>query len=137
MRAKCFSEDDKRLLVERVRGNQTGMQNKTFKREQMIEAFKDPQTWCYCGIAITTTLPTSGLGAFANIIITGFDFTILETQVCYKPTERSIEIVKGMGADLLNSCLLWCWDSTSYSSSSAQHGSSRKQDKTSSSCSAS
>ncbi|CZR65675.1 related to allantoate permease [Phialocephala subalpina] len=81
MRAKCFSEEDKRLMVERVRVNQTGVQNKTFKREQMIEAFKDPQTWCYCGIAITTTLPTSGLGAFANIIITGFHFTVLQTQL--------------------------------------------------------
>ncbi|EKD16952.1 uncharacterized protein L3040_006238 [Drepanopeziza brunnea f. sp. 'multigermtubi'] len=81
MRAKCFSEHDKVLLVERVRGNQTGMQNRVFKREQMLEAFRDPQTWCYCGIAVTTTLPTSGLGAFANIIITGFDFTILETQL--------------------------------------------------------
>lgn len=81
MRAKCFSEEDKHLMVERVRSNQTGLQNKQFKREQMIEAFTDPQTWCYCGIAICTTLPTSGLGAFANIIITGFKFTLLQTQL--------------------------------------------------------
>jgi uncharacterized membrane protein len=68
-------------MVERVRSNQTGLQNKQFKREQMIEAFKDPQTWCYCGIAVFTTLPTSGLGAFANIIITGFHFSVLQTQL--------------------------------------------------------
>ena len=37
MRAKCFSEEDKRLMIERVRDNQTGLQNKTFRREQMIE----------------------------------------------------------------------------------------------------
>ena len=81
MRAKCFTEEDKHLMVERVRSNQTGMQNKQFKKEQMIEAFKDPQTWCYCGIAVFTTLPTSGLGAFANIIITSLKFTILQTQL--------------------------------------------------------
>lgn len=81
MRAKCFSEDDKKLLVERVRDNQTGIQNKTFRREQMIEALKDPQTWCFGLIQILTTLPTSGLGAFANIIINGFHFTILQTQL--------------------------------------------------------
>lgn len=81
MRAKCFSEEDKRLMVERVRTNQTGLQNRRFRREQMVEALKDPQSWCYCLIAICTTLPTSGLGAFANIIITGFNFTVLQTQL--------------------------------------------------------
>lgn len=81
MRAKCFSEEDKRLMVERVRSNQTGVQNKKFRKEQMIEGLLDPQTWCYCLIAICTTLPTSGLGAFANIIITGFNFTVLQTQL--------------------------------------------------------
>ncbi|PGH28006.1 hypothetical protein AJ80_00261 [Polytolypa hystricis UAMH7299] len=81
MRANCFSEDDKRLMVERVRSNQTGLQNKKFRKEQMIEGFMDPQTWGYCLIQICTTLPTSGLGAFANIIITGFDFSNLQTQL--------------------------------------------------------
>ncbi|KFY00283.1 hypothetical protein V490_01414 [Pseudogymnoascus sp. VKM F-3557] len=81
MRAKCFSEDDKRKMIERVRSNQTGMQNRVFRREQMIEAFKDPQTWCYCLIAICTTLPTSGLGGFANIIILGFKFDALQVQL--------------------------------------------------------
>lgn len=81
MRAKCFSEADKKLMVERVRSNQTGLQNKKFRKEQFIEGLRDPQTWCYCLIAICTTLPTSGLGAFANIIITGFDFTVLQTQL--------------------------------------------------------
>lgn len=82
MRAKCFSEEDKRLMVERVRDNQTGIQNKTFKKHQAIEALKDPQTWCYAGIQFCTTFPTSGLGAFANIIIKGnFGFNTLQTQL--------------------------------------------------------
>ncbi|OLN96436.1 putative transporter C417.10-like protein 1 [Colletotrichum chlorophyti] len=81
MRAKCFSEDVKKEMVERVRDNQTGIQNKQFKREQAIEALKDPQVWGYSLIALCTTLPTSGLGAFANIIIKGFGFDTLQTQL--------------------------------------------------------
>lgn len=81
MRAKCFSESDKKLMVERVRSNQTGMQNRKFRFEHARDAFTDPQMYCYCLIAICTTLPTSGLGAFANIIITGFHFTVLQTQL--------------------------------------------------------
>ena len=81
MRAKCFTETDKHKMVERVRANQTGLQNKTFRAYQMWEAFRDPQMYCYCAIQVFTTLPTSGLGAFANIIISGFDFTELQTQL--------------------------------------------------------
>ncbi|KAL5337191.1 major facilitator superfamily domain-containing protein [Aspergillus crustosus] len=81
MRAKCFSEEDKRLMVERVRSNQTGLQNKKFRAYQVWEAAKDPQIYCYMAIQVFTTLPTSGLGAFANIIISSFDFTVLETQL--------------------------------------------------------
>ncbi|CAG8949457.1 hypothetical protein HYFRA_00007687 [Hymenoscyphus fraxineus] len=81
MRAKCFSEEDKKLMVERVRSNQTGVQNRKFRKEQFWEALGDPQMWCYCAVAICTTLPTSGLGAFANIIIKGFHFSTLETQL--------------------------------------------------------
>ncbi|KAK0724402.1 major facilitator superfamily domain-containing protein [Lasiosphaeris hirsuta] len=81
MRAKCFSEEDKHLMVERVRDNQTGLQSRKFRRDHMIEAFKDPQVWGYSLIALTTTLPTSGLGAFQGIIISGFGFTVLQTQL--------------------------------------------------------
>lgn len=81
MRAKCFSEEDKHLMIERLRSNQTGIQNKQFRSYQMWEAFRDPQLWCYCSIQIFTTLPTSGLGAFAGIIMTSFNFTTLQSQL--------------------------------------------------------
>ncbi|KAI1488030.1 major facilitator superfamily domain-containing protein [Biscogniauxia mediterranea] len=82
MRARCFSEKDKHLMVERVRDNQTGLQNKVFKKDQVWEALMDPQTWCYAAIQFTTTLPTSGLGAFANIIISSnLGFSNLQTQL--------------------------------------------------------
>ncbi|KAJ5550285.1 hypothetical protein N7535_001773 [Penicillium sp. DV-2018c] len=81
MRAKCFSEEDKRLMVERLRANQTGIQNRKFRTYQMWEAFSDPQMWCYCAVQVFTTLPTSGLGAFFGIVISSFDFTVLQTQL--------------------------------------------------------
>ncbi|EMF08909.1 2-ketogluconate transporter [Sphaerulina musiva SO2202] len=81
MRAKCFSEEDKQLMVERVRSNQTGLQNKVFRKEHLWEALTDVQCWCYCLIQVCTTLPTGGLGAFANIIIKGLGFTTLQVQL--------------------------------------------------------
>lgn len=81
MRANCWSEEDKKKMVERVRSNQTGLQNKKFRAYQFKEALLDPQTYCYMGIQFFTTLPTSGLGAFYNIIINGLGFSVLQTQL--------------------------------------------------------
>ncbi|KAI5289409.1 hypothetical protein KEM54_003910 [Ascosphaera aggregata] len=102
MRAKCFSEEDKKLMVERVRDNQTGLQNRKFRKEQLFEALLDPQAYGYCLVQITTTLPTSGLGAFANIIITGFDFTVLQTQLLAMVLGAYIIIVLCLSAWLVN-----------------------------------
>lgn len=68
-------------MVERVRDNQTGLQNRQFKKHQFIEGLKDPQVWAYGMVSLTTTLPTSGLGGFSNIVIKSFGFTTLETQL--------------------------------------------------------
>jgi hypothetical protein len=81
MKAKCFSEHDKQLMVERVRANDTGIQNKTFKRYQLIEALTDPVTWLYVLLQLTSTLVIGGLGVFSNIIIKSFGFTTLQTQL--------------------------------------------------------
>ncbi|KFY91695.1 hypothetical protein V500_04514 [Pseudogymnoascus sp. VKM F-4518 (FW-2643)] len=81
MKAKCFTEDQKRMMVERVRTNETGIQNKTYKTYQVLETVKDPVIWCYIMLQITSTLVIGGLGVFSNIIIKSFGFTLLQTQL--------------------------------------------------------
>ncbi|KIK65420.1 hypothetical protein GYMLUDRAFT_239956 [Collybiopsis luxurians FD-317 M1] len=81
MRAKCFSPEDRILMAERVRKNETGIQNKQFKRYQAVEAFKDPIVWSVTLISFTNGLPTGGLGAFSNLIITAFGYTQLQTYL--------------------------------------------------------
>ncbi|KAH6646147.1 major facilitator superfamily domain-containing protein [Truncatella angustata] len=81
MKAKCFNEDEKRLMIERVRVNETGIQNREWKRYQMIETLRDPLVWCYVMLNITSTLVIGGLGVFSNIIISSFGFSYLQTQL--------------------------------------------------------
>ncbi|KZL71744.1 major facilitator superfamily transporter, partial [Colletotrichum incanum] len=66
MKAHCFSEEDKKLLVERVRSNRT--------------------VYGFALIQLLTTLPSGGLGAFANIIIKSFSFSTWETQLLQSVT---------------------------------------------------
>lgn len=61
--------------------NQTGVQNRKFKKEQVWEALTDPQCWGYASVQLCTTLPTSGLGSFQGIIIKSFGFSVLQTQL--------------------------------------------------------
>ncbi|KAL2851525.1 major facilitator superfamily domain-containing protein [Aspergillus pseudoustus] len=81
MRAKCWSEEDKRLIIERVRQNQTGLQNRVFRWEQVRDAFTDPQLCAFAIIQICTTIPAGGIGAYANIIIKSFGFSTRESQL--------------------------------------------------------
>ncbi|KAH6885220.1 major facilitator superfamily domain-containing protein, partial [Thelonectria olida] len=81
MKAKCWTEDDKKLMIERVRENQTGLQSRVFRKEQVWDAFTDPQLWAFALIQLLTTLPSGGLGAYANIIVKSFGFSTWETQL--------------------------------------------------------
>lgn len=81
MTAKCFTEEEKQLMVARVRHNETGIQNKKYKKYQMLEAFLDPLVWCYVLLQISSTLIIGGLGVFSNLIIANFGFSTLQTQL--------------------------------------------------------
>ncbi|KAJ7095236.1 major facilitator superfamily domain-containing protein [Mycena belliarum] len=81
MRATCWSPEDRLLIAERVRKNETGIQNREFKMHQAWEAFKDPTVWLITLISFTNALPTGGLGAFSNLILVAFGFTTLQTYL--------------------------------------------------------
>ncbi|KAK7061570.1 MFS general substrate transporter [Favolaschia claudopus] len=82
MRApKSWSPEDRLLIAERVRKNETGIQNREFKMHQAWEAFKDPTVWLITLISFTNALPTGGLGAFSNLILVAFGFTTLQTYL--------------------------------------------------------
>ncbi|KAJ7628862.1 MFS general substrate transporter [Roridomyces roridus] len=81
MRATCWSPEDRLLIAERVRKNETGIQNREFKWYQAWEGLKDPTVWLITLISFTNALPTGGLGAFSNLILVAFGFTALQTYL--------------------------------------------------------
>ncbi|RDX44014.1 MFS general substrate transporter [Lentinus brumalis] len=81
MRATCFSPEDRLLMAERVRKNETGIQNKEFKWYQVREALTDPVVLSVTLVSFTNGMPTGGLGAFSNLIIKAFGFTTLQTYL--------------------------------------------------------
>ena len=61
VKAKFISEREKAISIDRMRADQTGIENKTFKRKQMIEAFSDPKTWLMFFFNIWIVIPNGGL----------------------------------------------------------------------------
>jgi hypothetical protein len=100
MKAKCFTEDEKRVFIERVRGNETGIQNKTYKKYQMLETITDPVIWCYVMLQITSTLIIGGVGVFSNLITASFGFSVLQTQLL-NITQGAVTIIVMIGSATL------------------------------------
>ena len=63
-----------------IRENQTSVENKTFKKEQMVKALTDPKTWPFTLFAALTSVPNS-LSNQHSIIITSFGWTTLQTTL--------------------------------------------------------
>jgi len=85
-RAKCFSEEDKLLIVERVRANDQGIKNTHWNPEQFREALTDPLIYLFFILLVLNTLITGGLGTFSNLLINqAFGFDVLNAQLLTMP----------------------------------------------------
>lgn len=83
--AKGMSQREKRLTVERLRDNQTGVENKHFKAYQLREAFTDPKTYLFFVLGIVCNVPNGGISNFGTLIIQGFGFSTLVTTLMQIP----------------------------------------------------
>ncbi|KAI0321964.1 major facilitator superfamily domain-containing protein [Amylostereum chailletii] len=72
--------DERAKAVQRIKENQTGVENKHFKKEQMIEALTDPKTWLFALFSALDNVPNSLTNQRA-IIVSGFGFTRLQTTL--------------------------------------------------------
>ncbi|KAL7412202.1 major facilitator superfamily domain-containing protein [Mrakia frigida] len=79
---RFWSQEDRTKMVERVRENGTGIQNKKWKKDHVVDALTDPQVWAFVLIQFANTIPTGGLGAYSNIIISqNLGFSVLQAYL--------------------------------------------------------
>ncbi|KAH9897315.1 putative allantoate permease [Xylariomycetidae sp. FL2044] len=86
VRAKFMNEREKAIVVDRLREDQTGVENKTFKREQAIEALLDPKTWLMFLFNVVINVPNGGLTNFTPLIIKGLGYTSQRSTLLTMPT---------------------------------------------------
>ncbi|KIM92856.1 hypothetical protein OIDMADRAFT_46519 [Oidiodendron maius Zn] len=83
--APLLSQGERRWAVERLRENQTGVENKHLKRYQVVEAFKDPKLYVFFILGVVCNIPNGGISNFGTIIIQGFGFSTLVTTLMQVP----------------------------------------------------
>ncbi|TGO11922.1 hypothetical protein BTUL_0098g00250 [Botrytis tulipae] len=88
-RAKFLTPEEKKFAEERVRVAGTGITmsiKNEWKAEQAIECLLDPKTWFCVFISLFTMIPNGGTTSFANILITSFGFTGLQSTLISLPS---------------------------------------------------
>lgn len=61
LRFRFLSEEERILVVNNVKTNSTGVENKEFKWSQFFEAFQDPKNWLLSVFAVANNSPNGGL----------------------------------------------------------------------------
>ncbi|WVQ76152.1 hypothetical protein IAR50_005805 [Cryptococcus sp. DSM 104548] len=80
MTAYFLTQEEKIIAIERLRGKSTGIENKTWKHEQFIEAIRDWKTWCFAIFAASNNVANS-LTNQNSLIINSFGFTTSQTTL--------------------------------------------------------
>ncbi len=70
--ARFLSHKQKIIAVERLRADQVGIENKTAKRAQVIEAFTDIKTYFYIVMVFAVNLTNGAATGFGSIIVQSF-----------------------------------------------------------------
>jgi MFS family permease len=80
-----LSHEEKIWAITRLRENGTGIENKHFKKEQVLEVFKDPQTYLISIIMTAINVPNGAISSFSALIIQSFGFTTKQTELLTIP----------------------------------------------------
>lgn len=85
VKAKGLSLSEKRMAVQRLRENQTGIENKHLKSYQVKEAFRDVKLYLFFLLGVVGNVPNGGISNFGTLIIQGFGYSTLVTTLMQIP----------------------------------------------------
>ncbi|KAK7729015.1 hypothetical protein SLS57_002247 [Botryosphaeria dothidea] len=86
MQCRYMSDREKFICLQRVKDNNTGIEDKNIKWYQVRECVCDPKTWLLFIFSIAQNIPNGGLITFSAIIVSGLGYSTLITTVLGIPT---------------------------------------------------
>lgn len=98
--AKFLSGREKFIIIQRKAADNTGIESKTIKKEQIYEAIMDPKTWLIWFAIVALQVPNGGLTTFNTLIISGLGFDPLQTSLLAMPP-GAMSTLSGIGLSYL------------------------------------
>ncbi|KAI0880855.1 putative allantoate permease [Annulohypoxylon maeteangense] len=97
--ASFLTPQERQWAGDRVVIAGTGRTEKTtWKWDQTVECLQDPKTWLIWSIALLCQIPNGGTQNFANLVITSFGFTSLQSTLINIPYSLiSVMAISGTG----------------------------------------
>lgn len=89
MSCKFLNRDEKLALLDYLRDNQTGIENKTFKWSQLKDYLMDKHTWILHLLTVVSMIPTGAIITFSVSIISSFGFSDKEASLMQMPVGLS------------------------------------------------
>ncbi|PVF97423.1 MFS general substrate transporter [Serendipita vermifera] len=90
--AKFLNEQEKVVVIKRIKANQSGVETKTWKWEQFFEAIKDPKAYIFMLYAVLANF-VGGIGIQYSLIIKDFGFNVMQTTLLNIPSGACMIIV--------------------------------------------
>ncbi|KAH8881764.1 putative allantoate permease [Thozetella sp. PMI_491] len=85
LETKRLTPREKYIIIQRKAADNTGVEAKTIKKEQIWEAFLDLKTWLIWIAIVALQVPNGGLTTFNTLIISGLGFSPLQTALLAMP----------------------------------------------------
>ncbi|KAK4065613.1 hypothetical protein Trihar35433_7733 [Trichoderma harzianum] len=80
LHADFLTYEERAQAILRIKGNNSGIEQKQFKKHQFIEAIKDPKTWLFALHAWSQEMG-NGINNQTSLIINSFGFTVFQTTL--------------------------------------------------------
>ncbi|KAG8625959.1 hypothetical protein KVT40_006360 [Elsinoe batatas] len=94
--AKFLTDHEKRIVVIRLKDNQTGVENKQLKLYQVWEAFRDPKIYLFYLLGTVCNTPNGGISNFGTLIVRGIFNDPLLAAVMQAPYGAFIALSIGL-----------------------------------------
>lgn len=95
-KTKILTEEEKLIAIERLRQNQMGIENYSWKWAHVREAALDFKTWNWAIMMFSISVPSGGISTFGPLIIQSFGYGPFET-ILFNIPFGAVQIVATLG----------------------------------------
>ncbi|KAJ5460841.1 uncharacterized protein N7458_002393 [Penicillium daleae] len=108
--AKFLKPEERLAAVERIRLEQTGIENKEFKLYQIKELLRDPVTWILLPTTFCLHFANGGISGFGSVIISSFGYSSFQSVLLTGAVGGGVFvtcIIVGITGTFFKDCRTW------------------------------